>query len=304
MTLRLGTRGSKLALWQAEFVKSELLKFFPYIDVKITVVKTKGDKLLDSPLSEIGGKGVFVKEIEDLLINGEIDIAVHSLKDIPSVLPDGLIIGAVTERHHPADVVVSRNNSQLQDMKPGSKVGTGSLRRKAQILHHYPYLDIVPIRGNVDTRIKKLNTENLDAVVLAMAGLHRMSLESEISQVLDPYTIIPAPGQGIIAVESRKDDNSTSNIINNLNHLETLSESLLERSFLKRLGGNCNVPVGCYAKISGDSVNAVGFISDESGKDLIREKISGDKQKAEDLGTELACRIIENGGSYLLKVIN
>ena len=304
MKLRIGTRGSKLALWQANFIKSELLSQFPDLDIQISVIKTKGDKLLDSPLSEIGGKGVFVKEIEESLLNNDIDIAVHSLKDLPSKLPDDLMIGAITKRQHPADATVSKNDVQLEELKPGSKIGTGSLRRKAQILNIYPELEIVPIRGNVDTRIKKLRTENLDAVVLAVAGLQRMGFESEISQIFDPRTIIPAPGQGTIAVESRKDDRNTSKILSNISHLESLSESLLERSFLTQLGGDCNIPAGCYAKISADQISAVGFISDESGKNLIRDEIGGKTEEAEFLGSALADNIIEKGGSEILESIN
>ena len=304
MTLRIGTRGSKLALWQANFIKSQLLSQFPEIDIQISVIKTKGDKLLDSPLSEIGGKGVFVKEIENSLLNNEIDIAVHSLKDLPSELPDGLIIGAITERQHPADAVISKNDCHLKDLMKGSRVGTGSLRRKAQILSSYPHLEIVPIRGNVETRIEKLNNEDLDAVVLAVAGLKRIGFDERISQVLDPLTIIPAPGQGIIAVQSRENDKSTNNILNKISHLPTLTESLLERSFLKHLGGDCNIPAGCYAKVSGDEISAVGFISDELGKKIIRDEIKGKIQNAKQLGSALVEKIINKGGSEILKDIN
>ena len=303
MTLRIGTRGSKLALWQANFIKSQILIQFPETDIRISVIKTKGDKLLDSPLSEIGGKGVFVKEIEDSLLKNDIDIAVHSLKDLPSQLPEGLIIGAIIERQHPADAVISKNDYHLKDLMQGSKVGTGSLRRKAQILSNYPHLEIVPIRGNVDTRINKLNTENLDAVVLAVAGLQRMGFENKISQVLDPFTIIPAPGQGVIAVESRENDKSTNKILSKVSHLATLSESLLERSFLKHLGGDCNIPAGCYAKVSGDEISAVGFVSDEFGKRMVRDEIKGKKERAEQLGSALVEKIINKGGSEILKDI-
>lgn len=294
--LRVGTRGSRLALKQAEIVRLKFLEVSPHIDVRVSVIKTSGDKLLSSPLAEIGGKGVFVKEIEESLLNNEIDIAVHSLKDVPSVLPDGLIIGAVFERQYPEDAVVSKKNCSLEDLIHGSRVGTGSMRREVQILHYYPQLEIVPIRGNVDTRIKKLETENLDAVVLASAGLHRMGFESKICQVLDPHNFVPAPGQGIIAIESRKNDDPTNALLKEINHLKTLSESLLERSFLKRLEGSCNIPAGCYARISGDSISAVGFISERSGKKFIRKEIKGDKQNAEYLGAKLADQIIANAG--------
>ena len=285
--LRIGTRGSRLALWQANFIKTEINSKFPDIQIEIEIISTEGDKLTNTPLSEIGGKGVFVKDIEKALLADKIDIAVHSMKDMPSVLPDGLIIGAVTKRKHPADALVSKDNLMLQDLKPGSRVGTGSLRRKAQIIHHYPDIDVVPIRGNVDTRLKKLETESLDAVVLAVAGLQRMGFGERISQVIDTEILIPAPGQGIVAVESRSGDKETNEILNSLNDLESLSESLLERSFLKSLGGDCNIPAGCYAKVEGDSINAVAFISDENGKNMSRGKISGQVTDSEQLGSAL-----------------
>jgi len=228
--LRIGTRGSQLALWQARFIKSEINSLFPDIQIKIEVIKTEGDKLVNSPLSEIGGKGVFVKDIEEALLNNKIDLAVHSLKDMPSVLPGGLIINAVTKRKHAADALVSRNNIQLEELKPGSRVGTGSLRRKAQLLYHYPWLEIVPIRGNVETRLDKLDSENLDAIILAVAGLQRMGFGDRISQIIDTEILIPAPGQGIIAVESREEDENTNNILSGLSDLNSKYESLLERS--------------------------------------------------------------------------
>jgi len=303
MKLRIGTRGSKLALWQADFIKSELLRHFPDIDTSITVIKTKGDKLLDSPLSEIGGKGVFVKEIEESLLNNSIDIAVHSLKDLPSVLPNGLVIGAITKRQHPSDAVISKENKKLNELSPGARIGTGSLRRKAQILNIYPELEIVALRGNVETRIKKLNAENLDAVILAVAGLQRMGFENEISQILDPNIFIPAPGQGVIAVESRENDRSTQEILNVIRDLQTMSESVLERSFLRQIGGDCNIPAGCYAKVTGNKIYAVAFVSDECGKKLIRDEIRGEAEMGVRLGSALADKIINSGGSEILKEI-
>lgn len=287
-TLRIGTRGSKLALWQANFIRSMLLERLPDTDVQISIIKTRGDKMSASFLSEIGGKGVFVKEIEVSLLNKDVDVAVHSLKDLPSELPAGLKIGAVSERLYPEDAVVSKKNCHLDNLIPGSKVGTGSVRRKAQILHYYPHLEVVPIRGNVDTRVKKLYLEDLDAVVLARAGLNRMDLEYRISQVLDPDVFIPAPGQGTIAMESREDDEYINDILDDINHSETLYESLLERSFLKHLEGDCNVPAGCYARASGGDISAIGFVSDELGKELIIERSDGNRQGAEDMGKYLA----------------
>ena len=302
--LRIGTRGSQLALWQARFIKSEINSLFPDIQIKIEVIKTEGDKLVNSPLFEIGGKGVFVKDIEEALLNNKIDLAVHSLKDMPSVLPGGLIISAVTKRKHAADALVSRNNIQLEELKPGSRVGTGSLRRKAQLLYHYPWLEIVPIRGNVETRLDKLDSENLDAIILAVAGLQRMGFGDRISQIIDTEILIPAPGQGIIAVESREEDENTNNILSGLSDLNSKYESLLERSFLKSLGGDCNIPAGCYAKVEGKSISSTAFISDESGNNMFTEKIIGKVSESENLGATLFNMLIENGASGLVKDIS
>ena len=304
MMLRIGTRGSQLALWQARFIKSEINSLFPDIQIKIEVIKTEGDKLVNSPLSEIGGKGVFVKNIEEALLNNKIDLAVHSLKDMPSVLPGGLIISAVSKRKHAADALVSRNNIQLEELKPGSRVGTGSLRRKAQLLYHYPWLEIVPIRGNVETRLKKLDSENLDAIILAVAGLQRMGFGDRISQIIDTEILIPAPGQGIIAVETRENDKSIQEILNDLNDSTSLSESLLERSFLKTLGGDCNIPAGCYARVEGDSISSIGFISDERGESMITGKISGKSSESEELGILLFNKLLDKGASELVKEIS
>ncbi|MEE9193451.1 MAG: hydroxymethylbilane synthase [Thermodesulfobacteriota bacterium] len=302
--LRIGTRGSQLALWQARFIKSEINSLFPDIQIKIEVIKTEGDKLVNSPLSEIGGKGVFVKDIEEALLNNKIDLAVHSLKDMTSVLPGGLIISAVTKRKHAADALVSRNNIQLEELKPGSRVGTGSLRRKAQLLYHYPWLEIVPIRGNVETRLVKLDSENLDAIILAVAGLQRMGFGDRISQIIDTEILIPAPGQGIVAVESREEDENTNNILSGLSDLNSKYESLLERSFLKSLGGDCNIPAGCYAKVEGKSISSIAFISDESGNNMFTEKIIGKVSESENLGATLFNMLIENGASGLVKDIS
>jgi len=302
--LRIGTRGSQLALWQARFIKSEINSLFPDIQIKIDVIKTEGDKLVNSPLSEIGGKGVFVKDIEEALLNNKIDLAVHSLKDMTSVLPGGLIISAVTKRKHAADALVSRNNIQLEELKPGSRVGTGSLRRKAQLLYHYPWLEIVPIRGNVETRLDKLDGENLDAIILAVAGLQRMGFGDRISQIIDTEILIPAPGQGIVAVESREEDENTNNILSGLSDLNSKYESLLERSFLKSLGGDCNIPAGCYAKVEGKSISSIAFISDESGNNMFTEKIIGKVSESENLGATLFNMLIENGASGLVKDIS
>lgn len=303
MNLRIGTRGSPLALWQANYIKDQISKHFPDLTVDINVVKTTGDKLLDSSLSQIGGKGVFVKEIEEALLDNRIDIAVHSLKDVPSILPGGLVIGAISERDNPSDALVSKENLTVDKLPKGSRVGTGSLRRKSQLLHLYPHLEIVPIRGNVDTRIRKLDSDNFDAVVLAVAGLKRMGLDHNIIQIFEPDHLVPAPGQGIIAVECREDDNFTRELVDKINHIDSETASKVERSFLKTLGGDCNIPAGCYAEINGNMISAIGLIAEPSGKRIIKEKISGTKESCNSLGVELASLVLENGGSSILEEI-
>ncbi len=304
-SFRIGTRGSKLALWQANHIKSLLLDKFSDLEIEIEVIKTTGDTLLNSPLSEIGGKGVFVKEIEDALLSKKIDIAVHSMKDVPTVLPKGLEIGAVVLRHDPRDAVVSKEGLSLKELPAGSKVGTGSLRRASQLHHHYPGLSIVSIRGNVDTRIRKLKEgDEYDAIVLAVAGLERMGLNEEIDEIIELDIMLPAPGQGIIAIESRLDDKEITTILREINHVDTETQAISERAFLYRLGGDCNVPVGCHATIDGDMLNLAGIISSPDGKVVIKKVIVGTRGEAEQLGEKLADMIIEDGGAKILEELS
>ena len=304
MKLKIGTRGSPLALWQASFVKSQIEAFSPELNIEIEIIKTSGDKLIDTPLSEIGGKGVFIKEIDEALILKKVDIAVHSLKDVPSILPSSLQIGAYIKRQDPSDVLVSKNGLKIDELSDGSKIGTGSLRRKSQILGLYPHLDIVPIRGNVDTRVNKLNTENLDGVVLAAAGLVRMGLEDKISQYFDPDFIVPAPCQGVISVHCRKDDTRIVDLLSEINDTTSEVSSNLERSFLNTIGADCNVPAACYAKIEDNTVVGNALISDIDGKTIIRNKIKGRVDDSFTLGAKLATEILDNGGLDILESLN
>lgn len=299
-TLKIGTRVSSLALWQTDYVVRQITRYFPHISFKIQKIRTTGDRLSDRYLSEIGGKGVFVKEIEEALLNNDIDIAVHSLKDLPTVLPEGLSIGAFIQRHNPHDAFISVNNTDISELKKGDKVATGSLRRKSQLLLLYPHLDVVPIRGNVDTRIKKLSEGNLKGIVLSAAGLERLGLEMKITRVFSSHEIIPAPGQGVIAVEQRKDDHKTKEILSKINHEGTEITSVLERSFLKKLGGDCSIPAGCFAELSDNRVNAVGIIVTDDGESYVREKISGSPDTTVDLGYELADILLERGGRSII----
>jgi hydroxymethylbilane synthase len=299
-TLRIGSRGSKLALWQAGFIESLISSKFPDLKTEKHIIKTTGDRELDSPLSVIGGKGVFVKEIEESLLKHKIDIAVHSLKDLPTVQPDGLKIGAVSKRHDPRDAVVSNGSLKLAQLKEGSRVGTGSLRRQAQILHHFPDLKIAPIRGNVDTRIRKLKSGGFDAIVLAVAGLERLDLAGELTEICPIDFLIPAPGQGILAVECREKDDDSNEILSEINHIGTGIAASAERSFLLRIGGDCNLPAGCYASIKEESLSLLGFLASPDGADLVRKEIQGLLGDHKSLGIELAENILSDGGNKII----
>ena len=298
--LRIGSRGSRLALLQAEFIRSLIKSKFPEITTELHIIRTTGDKILDSQLSEIGGKGVFVKEIEDALIRNEIDIAVHSMKDLPTILPNGLTIGAVAERHDPRDVLVSKNDIKFNELPKGAKVGTSSLRRQAQLLNLRPDLQIFPLRGNVDTRVRKVRSEGLDSAVLALAGLERMGFKDEIAEIFPVDVLVPAPGQGALAVECREDDREINDIISQINHKESSISASAERAFLAELGGGCQVPVGCYARIKKDRINILGLIASTDGREIIREEIDGSVEIHQALGRELALTILNKGGREIL----
>ena len=298
--LRIGSRGSRLALLQAEFIRSLIKSKFPEITTELHIIRTTGDKILDSQLSEIGGKGVFVKEIEDALIRNEIDIAVHSMKDLPTILPNGLTIGAVAERRDPRDVLVSKNDIKFNELPKGAKVGTSSLRRQAQLLNLRPDLQILPLRGNVDTRVRKVRSEGLDSAVLALAGLERMGFKDEIAEIFPVDVLVPAPGQGALAVECREDDREINDIIFQINHKESSISASAERAFLAELGGGCQVPVGCYARIKKDRINILGLIASTDGREISREEIDGSVEIHQALGRELALTILNKGGREIL----
>lgn len=304
LPFRIGTRGSLLALWQANFVKDLLLSACPELKPQIIEIRTTGDRNLDSPLSEIGGKGVFVKEVEEALFTEAINIAVHSMKDLPALLPDGLIIGAVTERHDPRDALVSNGGFMLSQLPEGARVGTGSLRRGAQLLNLMPGLRIKPIRGNVDTRLRKLREgEEFEAIILAAAGLGRMGLIEEAAEIIPADVIVPAPGQGIIAVECREGDTETLDIISKINHSKTWTAGIAERAFLRRIGGDCNIPVGCYAETDGKSLKVACVIASPDGRVVIRENSLGPAVEAESLGRGIAELLLDKGGDGLLAAL-
>jgi len=297
--LRLGTRKSKLALWQANFVKEKLEALG--CKVELVPITTTGDKILDAPLAKIGGKGLFVKEIENALLAGEIDLAVHSLKDVPMIIPEGLTLSAITEREEPYDVLISRNGKKLEELPSGAVVGTSSLRRQVQIKRRRGDLRVEILRGNVDTRLRKLKEGLYDAIVLAYAGVKRMGFSGEISQVLEDF--IPAVGQGSLAIETRAEDERVINFVKVLNHEESWLRAVCERAFLRELQGGCQVPIGAYAWIEGDHIKIKGFISDLEGERFLEGYEEGSLQEAEEVGKRLAQRLLREGGEEILKEI-
>ncbi|CUS97644.1 hydroxymethylbilane synthase [Candidatus Chrysopegis kryptomonas] len=300
----IGTRGSKLALWQTEFVKKKLSENFPDLEFEIKIIKTKGDKILDSPLSKIGDKGIFTREIEIELLNGEIDLAVHSLKDLPTKLPDGLIIGAVTEREDVRDVLISKNNLKLSELPTGATIATGSLRRKAQLLHFRGDFKFVDLRGNIDTRFRKFDESNWDGMVLAFAGVSRMNYLGRVSEIISTDVILPAVGQGAIAVEIRERDEKIFEIVRKINHSETELATKAERALLKYLEGGCQIPIGAFASLKDGKIKLSAMISNLDGTFLVRDSIEKEiGNNVEEVGFELAQRLLEQGGAKILDEI-
>ncbi|MCY3624638.1 MAG: hydroxymethylbilane synthase [Candidatus Dadabacteria bacterium] len=286
--LRIGTRGSRLALCQARLAETELRAVFPSLETEITEIRTSGDINSEGDISRMGGKGIFVKEIEQSLLSGETDIAVHSMKDMPSVLPDGLIIGSVLKREDPRDVFVSADGRTLEQLEGKGRVGTGSIRRKAQLLFRFPSLEVVPIRGNVDTRLRKIFSENLDGIVLAAAGLNRLGLSERITQHLAWDRMVPAPCQGIISIECREDDTETRNFISAITHPDTETAAAFERSFLETFGGDCQIPLGCCAQVHLGEISADSVFIDMEKKAVFRNTWKCDAEKASAGGSLMA----------------
>jgi hydroxymethylbilane synthase len=296
----IGTRGSPLALWQAGWVRTALQERFPGTSVELQPIKTQGDKILDVPLAKIGGKGLFVKEIEAALQDGRVDIAVHSMKDMPADLPEGLAVGAVPERENPADVLISRDGRRLMELATGSIVGTSSLRRAAQLRHRRPDLRIVPLRGNLDTRLRKLESEDLAAVVVAAAGVRRLGLKDRISEHLDPALMLPAVGQGALCIEIRRGDPHIGPMVAALDHPATHTAVSGERAFLRRLEGGCQVPIAGHGTVDGETFRLAGLVADVDGSVLIRHSMAGPARSAAALGTELAEVLLSRGADTLL----
>ncbi len=303
--LVIGSRGSALALWQANWIKSLLEELHPYLSVEIKIIKTSGDIIQDVPLAKIGGKGLFVKEIEEALIRRDVDIAVHSMKDVPMGLPFELGIPVITKRENPFDALISRNNIKLDDLPENAKIGTGSLRRSSQLLKYRPDLKIFPLRGNIDTRIKKLDSEGLDAIILAAAGLRRMGWADKISEVISPKIILPAMGQGAVGIETRTRDYDVLTAIMNLDHEHTHLALDAERALVGKLEGGCQVPIGAFATLDDDSdeLTLKGLVASLDGKTIYQAEKKGASSEAQKMGRELADDLLGMGADVILKEI-
>lgn len=302
-TIRIGTRGSQLALYQAKKVKATLESIFPHLQVELKIIKTKGDKILDVALSKIGDKGLFTKEIENELIDGSVDLAVHSLKDLPTALPEGLKLGAVLERGEFRDALVSKNGKKLSELGAGDVVATSSLRRIAGLLKINNQITIKDIRGNVNSRLQKMEDGYCDAMIMAAAGLQRLGLEKYITEIIDPEVILPAVSQGAIAIETRIGDFEIEELMSKINHQETWDCIIAERAFLAELQGGCQVPLGCFSSIENGELTLHGFVASIDGKQFIRETISGELTRGANLGIALAAKMLEKGAFEILDKI-
>ncbi|AKG08594.1 porphobilinogen deaminase [Moraxella bovoculi] len=309
-TLTIATRQSPLALWQANFVKDTLEELYPTMKVELLEMVTKGDKILDTPLAKIGGKGLFVKELENALYEKRADIAVHSLKDVPMVLPEGLTLGAYLERHAPTDAFVSNRYASLDELPDGAVLGTSSLRRECQIAHTKGNLTIKSLRGNVGTRLSKLDAGEYDAIILATSGLERLGLGERIRHELDDELSLPAAGQGALAIECRADDETILQLLAPLNHLATRLCVIAERAMNKTLEGGCQVPIAGFATIDGDTLSLRGRVGSIDGKTLLKSQntitlthTADNEQNAENLGKQIAQDLLSQGADQILKEV-
>jgi hydroxymethylbilane synthase len=299
-TIRLGSRGSRLALAQANWVKTRLSERLPDAEVKTVVIKTSGDRLGDAPIQSLEGKGLFVKEIEEALLRNQIDLAVHSMKDLPGEMTKGLAVGAVPEREDPSDVLVSRGSARLKDLDSGVRIGTGSPRRRAQILNFRHDLSVVPIRGNIDTRLKKMETGEVEALVLAAAGLKRIGRADRIAEYLPPEICLSAVAQGALCLQTRAED-PLIEALSFIHHRPSALEVEAERAFLRELGGGCQLPVACRARIDAETIQILGVIAEVDGREVFRGEVSGRSLDREILGRDLARRLMRESGMHPAK---
>ncbi|RZQ52961.1 hydroxymethylbilane synthase [Pseudoalteromonas phenolica] len=298
--LRIATRKSALALWQAEFVKAELERFHSDLTVELVPMSTQGDIILDTPLAKIGGKGLFVKELEQAMLDGRADIAVHSMKDVPVEFPEGLELNTICEREDPRDAFVSNKYKSLDKLPQGAVVGTSSLRRQCQVRALRPDLDIRDLRGNVNTRLAKLDNGDYDAIILAAAGLLRLEMPGRIADFIEPETSLPANGQGAVGIECRSDDERVKALLVPLEHTETRIRVLAERAMNRRLEGGCQVPIGAYALVNGEQVHIRGLVGAVDGSEILRDEVSGSVENAEQLGVQLAEQLLAQGADKIL----
>jgi hydroxymethylbilane synthase len=304
--ITIGSRKSQLALVQTYWVKKELETKFPEIEFEVEKMSTQGDKILDVALAKIGDKGLFTKELELGILNKEIDFAVHSLKDLPTKLPSGLMLGCVTERVNPADALVvnkKHRDRQLETLPSGSVIGTSSLRRLAQLRHHFPHLTFKDVRGNVNTRLEKLDAGDYDAIILAVAGLERLEMGDRIHQVIPSEISLHAVGQGALGIECRVGDRQVLDLLKVLEHSETSDRTLAERAFLRELEGGCQVPIGVNTSIEGDNLTLTGMVASLDGQRLVKDKVNGSRSEAENLGINLAEKLRQQGATEILAEI-
>lgn len=301
--LKIGTRQSLLALWQSNFIAGELRKEYPNCEVTLKKIVTKGDRILDVPLAQIGGKGLFTKEIEEELLDGTVDLAVHSLKDMPTVLPEGLCLTVITSRANVGDAFVSNKYNSFAELPQGAVLGTSSLRRRAQLLAARPDLKIVDLRGNVDTRLRKLDEGNMDAIILAAAGLQRLGHGDRIKGIIPTSVCLPAVGQGALAIECRTDNTEVREMLAFLNDKATKQATDAERAFLGLVEGGCQVPIGVHAEVQDNEIKVEAIIASLDGSTVLRNTISGDAEKAVELGQKLGHQMLSDGGQDILATI-
>ncbi|MGO4999957.1 hydroxymethylbilane synthase [Oceanisphaera sp. W20_SRM_FM3] len=299
-TIRIATRKSLLALWQAHFVKEQLELLHPHITVELVPMTTQGDVLLDTPLAKIGGKGLFIKELEQAMLEGRADIAVHSMKDVPVEFPEGLGLTVICEREDARDAFVSNNYTHLEQLPAGAVVGTASLRRECQIRARYPHLEIKVLRGNVQTRLRKLDDGEYDAIILAAAGLKRLELEERIAGLMSPEDSLPANGQGAVGIECRLDDAELLALLAPLDHQDTRLRVEAERAMNKGLQGGCQVPIGSYAELQGDQLWLRGLVGRPDGTEIIFEEMTGPATQGKEMGAQMAKRLLARGADKIL----
>ena len=302
--IRIGTRGSLLAVAQAERVAGELRRRYPELAPVLVKIKTSGDTFAHIPLSYVGGKGLFIKEIEEALLDGQVDVAVHSMKDVPTEIAPGLNIAAILEREDASDVLISRRGEKLDALPSGARIGTSSLRRQAQLLHFRPDLTVVPLRGNLDTRLRKLDTEGVDAIVVAAAGVYRLGRQQEVTEVLPLEISLPAVGQGALGLEIRAHDQRIRDLVEPMTHGPSALTIAAERAFLKRLGGGCQVPIAAYGRLDGAELRLVALVINPDGTGVVRGERKGPSALAEEIGFAIGEELLRRGADRIIRELS